>query len=196
MSSQNPKAAHSGFTLIEVLVALIVISIGLLGIAKMQALAMASTGTARMRSVAALEAASMASMMHANRAYWSAITANTTVTVTASSSSFTTTDTTVVTPAGGVCTSAAPCTAVAQMAYYDLSQWATALNQTMPSNATATLTCIVATTTAPVICTIQLNWTENLVEANTGMNTALTQAQNSNNLQATAPTHFIVTVEP
>ena len=40
---------------------LLVISIGLLGIAKMQALALSSTGTAKMRSLAAIEAASLAS---------------------------------------------------------------------------------------------------------------------------------------
>ena len=61
---------HSGFSLVEVMVALLVISIGLLGIAKMQALAISTTGSARLRSLGALEAASLASMMRADRAYW------------------------------------------------------------------------------------------------------------------------------
>jgi prepilin-type N-terminal cleavage/methylation domain-containing protein len=61
-----------GFSLIEVLVALIVVSVGLLGIAKMQAVAYSSTGVASKRSLAAIEAASLASSMHANRAYWAA----------------------------------------------------------------------------------------------------------------------------
>src|ERR1700754_3026480 len=60
-----------GFSMIEVMVALIIISVGLLGIAKMQALALSSTGTARLRSLAAIEAASLASVMHSDRAYWS-----------------------------------------------------------------------------------------------------------------------------
>src|ERR1700756_1191655 len=69
-----------GFSLIEVMVALIIISVGLLGIAKMQALALASTGTARLRALASIEAASLASIMHSDRAYWAAGPASVTVT--------------------------------------------------------------------------------------------------------------------
>ena len=43
-----------GFSLLEVMVALVIISIGLLGVAKMQALAYASTSTASSRSLAAI----------------------------------------------------------------------------------------------------------------------------------------------
>lgn len=200
MSSRNLAAAQRGFTLIEVMVALIIISIGLLGIAKMQALALSSTGTARMRSIAALEAASMASMMHADRAYWAAISSGTeSVAVTASSSSFTSSDTTVVAPSGCTsaapcCTAAAPCTS-AQQAGQDLVYWASDLKQTLPT-ATATISCPAGTATAPVSCTVEILWTENLVDINTGMNTALTAKQNVTNLQNTAATHFLLYVEP
>ena len=76
MKSPNDTARHgclrdAGFSLVEVMVALIVMSVGLLGIAKMQALALTSTTSARMRSLVALEAASLASTMRADRAYWS-----------------------------------------------------------------------------------------------------------------------------
>jgi len=60
-----------GFTLLEVMVALVVTSIGLLGIAKLQALAYASTGSASMRSLVALQVAGLAASMHADRGYWS-----------------------------------------------------------------------------------------------------------------------------
>src|SRR5271169_198769 len=62
----------AGFTLIEIMVALIVTSIGLLGIAKLQALAYASTGSAAVRSLVALQAAGLAASMHVNRSYWAA----------------------------------------------------------------------------------------------------------------------------
>ena len=76
------QRAH-GFSLIEVLVALLVISIGLLGIAKMQALALSNTNGGRMRALAAIEAASLAATMQAERNYWGQLTANpTSVTVT------------------------------------------------------------------------------------------------------------------
>ena len=213
MSSRNSAALESGFTLVEVMVAVLVISIGLLGIAKMQALAMASTGTARMRSVAAIEAASMASMMHADRAYWSAIASGTTetVTVTASSSSFTSSDTTVAPPSGCTATATTPCCnsklttlcATKQVAGQDLTYWSYDLSQTMPPNTTATITCpglTVDTTTlvvtAPVSCTVEIFWTENMVDIDTGMNTTLTARQNATNLQNTGATHFLLYVEP
>ena len=50
--SRSAAAARAGgFTLIEVLVALIVTCIGLLGIAKLQALVYANTGSASTRSL-------------------------------------------------------------------------------------------------------------------------------------------------
>ena len=52
------------------MVAVVVICIGLLGIAKMQAMALSNTSMSRQRSLAAIEAASFASAMHSNRAYW------------------------------------------------------------------------------------------------------------------------------
>jgi type IV pilus assembly protein PilV len=194
MSRRHSNGTQAGFTLVETLVALLVISVGLLGIAKMQALALSSTGTARMRSIAALEAASMGAMMHADRAYWSAITAaDVTDTVKASDGTFVSSDTTVTTQAA--CTKGAPCTAQ-QLAGYDLGTWGTALQATMPPNATATIGCKKSTATVPVICTIQINWTENLVELNTGMNAGDTAANNNTALQNTAGTHFILYVEP
>ena len=49
-----PAKHERGFSLIEVLVALIIIGVGMLGIAKIQALSYASTGTAAQRSIAAI----------------------------------------------------------------------------------------------------------------------------------------------
>ncbi len=206
MSLRNPKAAHAGFTLVEVLVALLVISIGLLGIAKMQALALASTGTARMRSIAALEAASMAAMMHANRGYWSSFQSPAapaaplvvTATVKAVDSSFSTTDSTVTAPTGGACTASNTCSET-QMAAVDLANWATALTKTMPSNATGTITCDGSTALTPVACTIRIDWVENVVQLNTATNTSLTASQAASALQNGnngAATHFILNVEP
>src|ERR1700735_3101250 len=68
------NAAHPargrGFSLVEVMVALIIIAVGMLGIAKMQALALSTTESSGVRSLVAIEAASLAASMHANRDYW------------------------------------------------------------------------------------------------------------------------------
>lgn len=57
-----------GFTLIEILIALVIFSIGLLGLAGMQLRASEGTNTAYFRSQATLIANDMAERMHANRA--------------------------------------------------------------------------------------------------------------------------------
>src|SRR6202451_1061320 len=169
--------AARGFSLIEVLVALIVVSIGLLGIAKMQAIAYSSTGVASKRSLAAIEGASLASSMHANRAYWSVpgtAALNTTVTGTAIASSD---------PGlagGGNCTvgGTIPCTPN-QLAAYDMQSWAAALKALLP-NDQATIVCQSTAAPTPVSCTVTITWTENLVAVNTQEATAANQAVAAN----------------
>lgn len=151
--------AGRGFTLVEVMVALIVIAIGMLGIAKMEALALSSTGVARTQSLAAIEAASLASAMHANRSYWAGE-------VTTPVSSFTVsggtvTDTTMTLSQEASCT--APYCSPTLLAAWDVQQWAGDLNGILP-NATATVTCV--TTDSPIDCSIQIKWVEQAVSVN------------------------------
>ena len=199
MSVRHSNASVAGFSLVEVMVAVIVISVGLLGIAKMQALALSSTGTARMRSIAALEAASLASAMHADRAYWSAITKIQTVNITASTSNIAPTDATLAVPAG-LCTfsptATTPCATSAALAAVDLTYWTQDLKATLPQNATALITCSAGSATVPVYCTIELDWTENVVALNTSTSTTATTVQTQNALNAVAPTQYILSVEP
>jgi type IV pilus assembly protein PilV len=180
-------ARARGFSLIEVLVALIIIGVGMLGIAKIQALAYAGTGTASLRSLAAIEAGSLASSMRANRGYWTVaptpLTINVTTTMTASDGSLTT---------AANCLSPAPACTPAQVAGYDLTNWVTALNTLLPS-VTGTVNCPtpipVGGYTPPIGCTIQLTW----YERNIGVN-----AQSQVNAQGTAipPQFYTVYVEP
>jgi type IV pilus assembly protein PilV len=145
-----------GFSLIEVMVGLVIISVGLLGIAKLQALSLSNTNAARMRSLASIEAASLASAMHANRAYWAANYPTITVagtTITSSDGSLTTAVN--CNASGG----SAPCNATL-LAASDLNEWVTNFAALFP-NGTAAITCTSATT--PLSCTIQIGWTENTV---------------------------------
>jgi type IV pilus assembly protein PilV len=162
MRPLEPRAfsSQSGFSLVEVLVALIIIAVGMLGLAKIQALAYGSTGTANLRSLAAIQASSIASVMHSNRNYWSAV-ANGFTYAFVGTAAATSTDTAVAS-SSNTC-STATCTA-AQIAALDLANWHLAIagNGVLPGvlpNATANIACAV-TASSPVTCTIQLQWSE------------------------------------
>lgn len=180
-----------GFSLVEVMVALIVVSVGLLGIAKMQALALSSTGNARLRSLAALEAASLAASMHADRTYWSAGPTTAPITITGTPAGPTISDATLATVrscTGSGGTRPTACTAT-QMAAEDLQQWAgggavTGGLQTLLPNYQATISCESAAAT-PVTCTISIQWSEHLVNSNTQESVA-----------AVTPSPYILLVEP
>jgi type IV pilus assembly protein PilV len=163
------RSTQRGFTIIEVMVALVVMSIGLLGIAKMQALSVASTSTSRLRSLAAYEAAGMASAMRANRTYWSGASLAKPISVSggAASSTDATLSSAITTVGLGsvdYCVSGggAPCKPVT-MAANDLQSWAAELNTLLP-NSTALITC--PTLTVPATCTIQITWDEKAVAMN------------------------------
>ncbi len=66
--SAATRAGTAGFTLIEILIALVIFSIGLLGLAGMQLRGSEGTNMAYFRSQATLIANDMAERMHANRA--------------------------------------------------------------------------------------------------------------------------------
>ncbi|MEP6886242.1 MAG: type IV pilus modification protein PilV [Gammaproteobacteria bacterium] len=163
-----------GFSLVEVMVALVICAIGLLGIAKMESLALSSTGVASARSLAAIEASSMAAAMHANRAYWGNATAPATTLVDATANNYS---------SAAACTTAGVCNTAQKMALYDLQQWSLALQAVLP-NFFATINCSI--TTLPVNCTITIQWAEAGVALN---------AQQTNMANLAVPT-YTVFVEP
>jgi type IV pilus assembly protein PilV len=163
-----------GFSLVEVMVALIVLSVGLLGIAKLQTVALSSTTVANKRSMAAIEAASLAAAMHVNRGYWtSGDPVNSTISVQGATKWTTTAGATALTTSLGngpncaVATPGAWCS-VTDLAAYDLQQWANALQGQVPQgvlpNSTATISCGTPSTTTS--CTININWSEIAVASN------------------------------
>jgi type IV pilus assembly protein PilV len=176
--------AH-GFTLIEVMVALVITAIGLLGIAKIQALAYASTGSAGVRSLVALQAASLAASMHANRNYWSGLApAVTTITNTTIVNS-------TMTAAGAAahyCEAGygnTPCDPPT-LAAFDLFNYAAWLSAMLPgSTPITTITCQAST---PTRCTIQVTWGEHAVSVNS--------QSAANTVQTTFAPTYTLYVEP
>jgi type IV pilus assembly protein PilV len=157
-----------GFSLVEVMVALVVCSIGLLGLAKMESLAVASTSVASSRSLASIQASSLASAMHANRGYWAAGLAPASATVTVIGGTTTISDPGLASPASCLVPGVGSCTAPL-MAAYDVQQWAAALQTLLPGSL-GTIICTTVTAT-PVTCTIQIQWSERAVAANSQQTT-------------------------
>jgi type IV pilus assembly protein PilV len=155
----------AGFSLVEVMVALVVVSIGLLGLAKMESLALSSTSVAGSRAIAAIEASSLAAAMHANPGYWAAGVAPAATTIyydyTTTTPTLTISEPSLQTAASCLNAGSGSC-APAQMAAYDVQQWALDVKNVLPKSLT-TITC--NTAGFPVTCTIQIQWTENAVAA-------------------------------
>jgi type IV pilus assembly protein PilV len=176
--THTPARRTHGFSLIEVMVAVVVICVGLLGIAKMQAMAVSTTNMSRQRSLAAIEAASFAAAMHTNREYWGnfAVPFNVTVSNTpnvavASSDPALQAQTTNDLAALGACVAVnngPACNVPVNLAAYDLARWWTSVSQLLPSPLTVNVNCP-GTTPAnpqPVSCTITITWFEKSVAMN------------------------------
>lgn len=155
----KPKHSSGGFGLIEVMVALLVISIGLLGIASMQAVGIKQSNQSRLRALAAFEAASMVNQMRANPGFWhssanfsSDPNAPTTYTV---DDQGTLTGITATDCAANVCTPP-------QMAGGQVQQWGSGL-QALP-NGNGRVECSAVVGAVPT-CLIKVSWTESEAKA-------------------------------
>jgi type IV pilus assembly protein PilV len=199
----SARARASGFTLLEVMVAVVVTAIGLLGIAKMQALAYASTGTASLRSLVAIQASGLAASMHANRTYWSGAATGgpppTVITIQGINISDNGSNTLGSTAtASNYCYSGgggAPC-ATAVMAAFDLHTWALALNTMLNHlNPVTTISC--PTINTPITCVIQVTWNERAVSINSqgATNTQVSNVATPGAAGTFAPTYMLY-VEP
>jgi type IV pilus assembly protein PilV len=140
-----------GFSLLEVLVAVVVISLGALGIAAMQATAISSTHSSQQESLIAVEARSISDAMIANTGYWGSGLAPASLAVASSTSlsdgtlqGYTANCSTAVCSAG-------------ELASYDVKQWAADLAGQVPG-AQGQITCVAG---APVICTVQIAYKPN-----------------------------------
>jgi type IV pilus assembly protein PilV len=193
MNPMSGRPRVRGFSLVEVMVALAIIAVGLLGIAKMQALSLSSTGSAGTRSLVAIEAASLAASMHANRDYWGKTApAATNVTVVSNGANMAGTVSVDVPALSSPPSTCAPCATPTQLAAYDLGNWAQALAQVVPGAATL-ISCSVAT--PPLSCTIQITWVENVASINASSSAAAAANNSSAAISLNQP-QYTLYVEP
>ncbi|KAA3642556.1 MAG: type IV pilus modification protein PilV [Proteobacteria bacterium] len=150
---------EDGFTLLEVLIAIVVFSFGLLGIAGMMTISVRNNHNGYLRSQANFLAENMMDRMRANpTALWSGTYTGT--------------------PSAGTaeCKLASPCN-YDELAAYDMEQWAQSIDLALP-NGVGTISCVnnqplpanLSSATAPSIwfpappyrgiCTITITWNE------------------------------------
>ncbi len=197
MRRRGPGRNGGGFSLVEVMVALIVSGVGILGVVKIEALALSGTGTARLRSLIAFEAASLAATMHADRSYWASVAADPAVSIDVKASVLTASDANLLNPLPGGCTVASPCTAAAQLAAQDLHDWADSLKTMLPdgSNPTASVTCRISGGN-PVTCAFHIAWTEHLVTTPYSTSMAASAQQTVQAVQHVEPTSYTLYAQP
>jgi type IV pilus assembly protein PilV len=150
-----------GFTLVELLITLVIVSVGLLGMAKLQAAAVAESQVSRVRSLMTFQAESLSGMMSANRSYWGAVT-GTAPGFKVAAGTGVVTDTAGTLATGGTCTTVGKTCLPAQIAGYDATTWATNFSARFPTGAAA-VTCSTPAATAPTTCDIKLTWSEHYV---------------------------------
>lgn len=157
----SPGARAAGFTLIEALIAMLIIMIGMLGVAGMQALAIHNSTQARIRTLAGLDAHSLAAVMRANSAYWTNLSiAPTSVSIVNTNGTLSIKPSSLVT--GKDCASAT-CTA-AESAGYAVNQWAEVLKE-LPSGAGASITQLATAGTSASAYAVTVNWSEKQMQA-------------------------------
>jgi type IV pilus assembly protein PilV len=159
-----------GFTLVEVLVSLVILSIGLLGIAKLMLFSSHSNDSAYLRSQATGLAYQMLDNMRANTAQASVVNGPYTTTLAAGA----------VSP-GFTCVAAAPC---ANLALYDVYQWKLRLNANsgvlpplplgaLPNGQGSVATALVAGQTT---ITIIVQWNDSVAQNTLNPGAATTQS--------------------
>ncbi len=173
----SQKSQQTGYSLIEVLIAIVVTSIGLLGLAAMQATGLRNNHSAYQRSQATVLAYDIADRMRANTSLEIKICQdcnpkNRFINTGAIDNYLTRFMTHTAANVQADCETVSGCTR-AQIAENDLANWNTALTTAIPS-ATATITCadeedcLVETTPALCVCadepniyTVRVSWDDN-----------------------------------
>jgi type IV pilus assembly protein PilV len=163
-SDRRLNSLSKGYALIEVMISLLIVSVGLLGIAKMFALALGNTQVSGSRALAAIYTGSLASAMHANRAYWQQGLAPASITVVGT----TLNDSTLATQTAN-CTydaksNPSPQCKPIELASVDLKSWGQSLLQLPGGNGLVSCS---TTSGVPVNCTITVSWNEKYVGLNT-----------------------------
>ena len=157
MSMQmNTIKKQQGFSLIEALVAFLILSVGMLGIASLQTMSLKSGHTAAMRTVAVMKVEEILESMRSNPTALLSYAAGTADMGVDNGCSQTT-------------VAAANCTP-AQMALDELFRWKNSLIEALPNNAATTASVIITPAVPPQtlsLIVVTVNWNERDIETGT-----------------------------
>lgn len=157
--TRQGAAPAPGFSLLEALIALVIVMVGLLGIAGLQALAVRNSAQAHIRTMAAAGVRGLAAGMRANSAYWTSPSAPATVSIAWSSSGASISPSTLAGAPNCTSQSCSP----SDSAAYDLGQWALSL-ATFPPGTAASITRVATAGTSASAYAVQLTWNENRMQ--------------------------------
>jgi type IV pilus assembly protein PilV len=165
---------EGGFTLMELLITMLIVTVGLLGLAKLQATAVSETAVARTRALMTFQAESLAGMMRANKSFWST-TAGPFPSFTVTSAGVASDTQMVKNGSTGSCLNVG--CSPANLAWEDMYTWAGTFNNGSATSAfpaaSATITCVpssgascTANPTVPHSYDIVLAWQQKVVAMN------------------------------
>jgi type IV pilus assembly protein PilV len=145
----NSQHKQKGFSLIEAMVAFLILSVGMLGIASLQTVSLKSGHTAAMRTVAVMKVEEILESIRSNPAAIVDYAAGTADMGTDNGCSQTT-------------VAAAACTST-QMAQDELFRWKRSLIEALPNNAATTASVVVTPPVPPAtmsLVVVSVNWSE------------------------------------
>jgi len=183
--------SQRGFSMIEIVIAIVVVAVGLLGLAKLQAVGISESTTANLRALAAIESDNLIGAMHANTAYWQ----STNVPTSAAPATFnylgTVSDVNLgqTLPANkcvvntAIATGTAGSCSAAMIAARDVQTFAAQFTQTFPTSS-GQISCVTAAAPAAaagalpqVSCVVVLRWGEKSVSINNSVAAAASGQQ-------------------
>ncbi|GKS82670.1 type IV pilus modification protein PilV [Acidovorax sp. SUPP1855] len=187
----RPIRQSLGFTLVEVLVAIMVLSFGMLGLVGMQAFALQSNREARLQAQAAMLARELAEMMRGNKEVGvKTATADNPYLVSLSSGSMVPATPSYCLSVGNAATG---CSSATDIANAEMTDWLARVDNTLPgarvvicfdsapydSNGIPRWTCPTAGTNANEIAVIKIGWTRNSTDRSKTGSDLLEQASSS-----------------
>lgn len=146
------KKINKGFSLLEVLVSILIVSIGLLSTSYMLIKGASNAKTSSLRATAATQASSIASAMYANKIFWGQRNQDI---------SFKSNKTDIESISSNIISSKSACgnCTPSELAGFDLNNWITGLSTVLP-NAKSEITCPSVATNKTRSCTIKITWSE------------------------------------